>query len=195
MGNANSAPQSPPYDGLPPVEVSDYETSPLPRDRRLKHLLRLNHQDHAVLFSSLRFHNHIPHSLGSAYLLGADAEHLSLLYDHEAESLEPWVDSPHEVCRHDWRDFLSKRNLQRGYLDFFEDELVRMGYEWKRVVVEYLFKGPEPVIFGGIGGGELLPPQLVPGFFWGGWLIGGDSGASAYPPWGEFLNFSRIGSG
>jgi Questin oxidase-like len=42
--------------------------------------------------------------------------------------------------------------FQRAYLDFFEDELVRLKYDWKIVVLEYLFKGPEPLIYGGIGG-------------------------------------------
>lgn len=41
---------------------------------------------------------------------------------------------------------------QRAFLDFFEDELVRYGYDWKTVVIEYMLKGPEPLIFGGIGG-------------------------------------------
>lgn len=30
-------------------------------------------------------------------------------------------------------------------MDFFEDELVRFGYDWKQVVAEYLFSGEEPV--------------------------------------------------
>lgn len=36
-------------------------------------------------------------------------------------------------------------------MDFFEDELVRYGYDWKAVVIEYMLKGPEPLIFGGAG--------------------------------------------
>lgn len=45
---------------------------------------------------------------------------------------------------------------QRAFLDFFEDELVRFGYDWRAVVVEYMLKGPEPLIFGGIGGCALF---------------------------------------
>lgn len=30
-------------------------------------------------------------------------------------------------------------------MDFFEDELVRLDYDWKQVVDEYLFNGQEPV--------------------------------------------------
>lgn len=53
---------------------------------------------------------------------------------------------------------------QRAFLDFFEDELVRYGYDWKAVVIEYVLKGPEPLIFGGIGGCmSISPPILEPG--------------------------------
>lgn len=51
---------------------------------------------------------------------------------------------------------------QRAFLDFFEDELVRFGYDWKAVVTEYMLKGPEPMLFGGIGGCKCL---FLP--FWG----------------------------
>ncbi|KAH8149563.1 uncharacterized protein LAJ45_06192 [Morchella importuna] len=141
-----------PYTGLPPIATVDYETSPEKRDRTLKHLLRANHQNYSVLYSQLRFHNHLPHALGSAYLLGAGADTLNGMYEEEIRHLEPWVDAPGEISRHDWRDFLSMREYQRAFLDFFEDELVRFGYDWKAVVTEYMLKGPEPMLFGGIGG-------------------------------------------
>ncbi|KAH0608095.1 uncharacterized protein H6S33_002147 [Morchella sextelata] len=141
-----------PYTGLPPVATVDYETSPEKRDRTLKHLLRANHHNYSVLYSQLRYHNHLPHALGTAYLLGASAETLNGMYEEEIRHLEPWVDAPGEISRHDWRDFLSMREYQRAFLDFFEDELVRFGYDWKAVVTEYMLKGPEPMLFGGIGG-------------------------------------------
>lgn len=50
-----------PFAGIPPVEAVDYETSPEKRDRTLKHLLRANHHNYSVLYSQLRFHNHLPH--------------------------------------------------------------------------------------------------------------------------------------
>lgn len=46
---------------LPRVRVSQHETSPEKRDRTLKHLLRANHHNYAVMFNRLRFHNHLPH--------------------------------------------------------------------------------------------------------------------------------------
>ena len=35
---------------------------------------------------------------------------------------------------------------QRAYVDFFEDQLVLNGYDWKKVLSEYLFAGKEPLI-------------------------------------------------
>lgn len=34
---------------------------------------------------------------------------------------------------------------QRAYVNYFEDELVRLGYDWTEVMREYLFCGREPV--------------------------------------------------
>lgn len=60
-GDITPAEQAP-YTGLPPVPTVDYETSLEKRDRTLKHLLRANHQNFSVLYSQLRFHNHLPHA-------------------------------------------------------------------------------------------------------------------------------------
>ena len=46
---------------IPPVEVHDIETSTDKRDRTLKHLLKLNHHNFAILYNRNRFHNHTPH--------------------------------------------------------------------------------------------------------------------------------------
>ena len=130
---------------LPPVPTHDLEATTASKDRttrRLKHLLKLNHVNHAILFHHRHFHNHAPHLLGSAYLLGSDAEHLNRIYDSEAASgLVPWEDSPGEIARYDWRDFLGRREYERAFVDFFEDELVLKGFDWRAVVEEFLFEG------------------------------------------------------
>jgi Questin oxidase-like len=132
---------------LPSVPIHDTECSTEKRDRRLKHLLKLNHINHAILFNHRHFHNHTPHILGSAYILGGDAEHLNDIYDSEAAAgLVPWEDSPGEISKYDWRDYLGKREYERAYVDFFEDELVLRGYEWKAVVSEFLLEGKEPMV-------------------------------------------------
>ncbi|WEW58586.1 hypothetical protein PRK78_004054 [Emydomyces testavorans] len=131
---------------IPPIEVHDIETSQERPARTLKHLLKLNHASFSILYNGLMFYNHIPPLLSTAYLFGGDSEHLNKLYESESKELEQWVDSPGEIGDDDWRDYLGKREYQRAYLDFFEDEVVRCGYDWKRVVQEYVCAGKMPLI-------------------------------------------------
>ena len=44
-----------------PVEVHDVEILPEKRARVLKHLLKLNHVNHSIIYHHLQFHNHMPH--------------------------------------------------------------------------------------------------------------------------------------
>ncbi|EOA86437.1 uncharacterized protein SETTUDRAFT_169199 [Exserohilum turcica Et28A] len=137
---------------LPSVQVHDIETAADKRPRTLKHLLKANHANHAIIYHNLTFHNHTPHILGSAYLLGGTAEHLNDIYEKEAEQLEPWHDAPGEITKDDWRDFLGKREYQRAFIDFFEDQLVTKRYSVEEVLDEFLFEGKEPLINGIICG-------------------------------------------
>ncbi|KAJ5469576.1 hypothetical protein N7539_009194 [Penicillium diatomitis] len=130
---------------LPTVKVHDLETSEEKGTRTLKHLLKLNHANHAILWNHRKFHNHAPHLLSAAYLQGADADDLARLYESESKELEEWDDSPAEVTEDDWREFVGRREYQKAFVDFFEDEMVRLGYDWKQVVAEYLFSGDEPL--------------------------------------------------
>ena len=131
---------------LPKAAIHDIEERPEKRARTLKHLLKANHTNHAVLFNHLRFHNHTPHILSSAYIFGADSDQLNHIYEAESKSLDRWSDSPGEISRHDWREYLGKREYQRAFLDFFEDELVRLGYDWQALLDEYLLSGKEPLL-------------------------------------------------
>ncbi|KAF3046537.1 hypothetical protein E8E12_010681 [Didymella heteroderae] len=137
---------------LPSVEVYDIETAAEKRSRTLKHLIKANHANYSIIYHGLRYHNHTPHILGSAYILGGTAEHLNDIYEKEAEGLEPWHDAPAEITRDDWRDFLGKREYQRAYVDFFEDQLVFRRYDVKQVLEEYLLGGKNPLINGLISG-------------------------------------------
>lgn len=130
---------------IPSVEIHDVETSTDKRDRRLKHLLKLNHANFSILWNQNRFHNHTPHILGSAYLLDGSADHLTAIYEHAvSEGHEGWKDSPGEIALHDYRDFLGKRDYQRAWVDFFEDQLVDHSYDWKQVAARFLFeRGPK----------------------------------------------------
>ncbi|EMD62980.1 hypothetical protein COCSADRAFT_37857 [Bipolaris sorokiniana ND90Pr] len=137
---------------LPSVEIHDIETAAEKRPRTLKHLLKANHANYGILYHNLIFHNHAPHILGSAYLLGGTAEHLNDIYEKEAEELEPWQDAPGEITKDDWRDFLGKPEYQRAFIDFFEDQLVTKKYSVEQVLEEFLFEGKEPLINGMISG-------------------------------------------
>ncbi|KAF1946210.1 hypothetical protein EJ02DRAFT_450656 [Clathrospora elynae] len=137
---------------LPSVKIHDIETAAEKRPRTLKHLIKANHANNSILYHDLIFHNHIPHVLGSAYLLGGTAEHLNELYEKEAEELEPWHDAPGEVTMDEWRDFLGKKEYQRAFIDFFEDQLVSKKYDLKDLLEEFLLGGKEPLINGLISG-------------------------------------------
>ncbi|KAL2829758.1 hypothetical protein BDW59DRAFT_33871 [Aspergillus cavernicola] len=130
---------------LTPCETIEIDTAHGKRARALKHLLKLNHANYAILYNERKFHNHAPHALSSAFLLGADADHLNTLYESELKDLDAWADSPGEISTYDWRDYLGRREYQRAFVDFFEDELVRHSYDWKKVVFTYLFSGKEPL--------------------------------------------------
>ncbi|KAL7627418.1 hypothetical protein AAE478_001611 [Parahypoxylon ruwenzoriense] len=140
---------------IPPVEVHNVETAPEKRPRTLKHLLKANHVNYSILYHGLKFHNHMPHILASAYLLGANVQQLHKIYDEKSKTLEPWEPSPAEVVQDDWRDFLGDPRYQRAYVDFFEDALVlKYNYRWKGVVEEYILGGKEPLVnclIGGLG--------------------------------------------
>ncbi|KAK8222944.1 hypothetical protein BKA81DRAFT_275435, partial [Phyllosticta paracitricarpa] len=131
---------------LPAVEIHDVETAAEKRPRTLKHLLRANHANHSVIYREGRARNGTAQLLGGAYMFGASAEQMNEIYDKESEQLEPWRDSPGEISRHDWRDFLGKREYQRAFVDFFEDQLVQYSYDWKKMLEDFLFAGDEPLI-------------------------------------------------
>lgn len=152
---------------LPRVEPIAVETSSNRLTRTLKHLIKANHSNHAILYSHDRFHNHLPHALGAAFRFSPDhctSQHLNAIYDDEKKDLEPWRDSPSEIARHDWRTQLGKTEYQRAYVDFFEDELARTGYDWKQLVLDYLLneEGGPPLINGVLGG--LAHPAIHLGY-------------------------------
>lgn len=137
---------------VPSVEIHDIETAAEKRPRTLKHLIKANHVNHAILYHDSQFCNHMPHILGSAYMLGANADQLNHIYGEESKELEDWKDSPGEITDSDWREYLGNTGYQRAYVDFFEDELaLKYGYKWKKVVDEFLFSGKNPIVNGLIG--------------------------------------------
>ncbi|PTB67036.1 hypothetical protein BBK36DRAFT_1135244 [Trichoderma citrinoviride] len=138
---------------LPSVEIHHIETIADRRARCLKHLLKANHANYAILFNNLRFDNHNVHILSSAYLLGANENQLHDIYNDEIQDLVPWEPSPSELIDEDWRDFLGDKRYQRAFLDYFEDKLaMEFAYDWKQEMQHFLFSGEEPLFHGLIGG-------------------------------------------
>ena len=43
------------------VEIHEIEESPEKKARTLKHIIRANHINHAIIYHHLLFHNHAPH--------------------------------------------------------------------------------------------------------------------------------------
>jgi len=79
-------------------------------------------------------------------LLGATGEQLHTLYSIEAKEQEEWKESSLEITRDEWRNYLGRRDLQRSFFNFFEDELMRNQYDWKKVCRKYLLEGKEPLV-------------------------------------------------
>lgn len=48
---------------------------------------------------------------------------------------------------------------ERAFVDFFEDELVRLGYDWRKLVADYLFSGKEPMISSILSDRTFLKPR------------------------------------
>lgn len=46
--------------------------------------------------------------------------------------------------------------FQLAYLDFFEDEWVKNGYDWKKVAIDYMMKEPRPLLHGAACGRKFL---------------------------------------
>ncbi|KAH8694062.1 hypothetical protein BGW36DRAFT_430086 [Talaromyces proteolyticus] len=136
---------------VPAVQIYDVEDAVEKPGRSLKHLLKLNHAEHALHnntpISGLSIsQNNVAHALISAFLFGANENDLNSLYESESKTLGPWKDSPGEVVGVDWRDYLGKKEYQRAFLDFFEDQLAEEGYDWKSVLHKFLFTGEGPLI-------------------------------------------------
>ncbi|KOS47407.1 hypothetical protein ACN38_g1592 [Penicillium nordicum] len=129
---------------LPPVNVHETETAQDKPARAFKHLLKLNHVENS-LFDCRNFPNQLIHLLSSSFLQGADADTLGRIYEEEVSDLVKWKGSPAEITTLDWRGHLGCRGFDRAFVDFFEDEMVHLSYDWKEVVAEYLFTGKEPM--------------------------------------------------
>ncbi|KAK1492039.1 MGS207 protein [Colletotrichum tamarilloi] len=127
-----------------------------PTSLKLKKLLNRNHNEHAILRDPrLILHNHMPHALGSSYLLGATDSQLQHIFDVESPHLVESDDkriTHEEVTTFNWRKFLGQKPYTAAYAIFFDGEVAKYGGDWKKVVEDYVWAGPEPIINGFSGG-------------------------------------------
>ncbi|KAL3428806.1 hypothetical protein BDV09DRAFT_203840 [Aspergillus tetrazonus] len=94
-------------------------------------------------------------NISSAYFLGASAEQLEELYEHEITTLREIDDTfilGSALSRDNWRQFLGQKPYTVAYVQYFDRELERSNGDWKKVLRDYLFPGPEPLINGFCGG-------------------------------------------
>ncbi|MCJ1308156.1 hypothetical protein MMC25_001808 [Agyrium rufum] len=117
-------------------------------------LLASNHTDHAILHNRV-LHNHIPHLIASIALLGGTQAQLIEGYRHESEENEAWsATSPPTSLKFEdaVAPFLGDTSYQKGFLDFFDAELIRYKGDWKALLSAYLLGGSTPMLSGLVGG-------------------------------------------
>ncbi|KAM0243973.1 hypothetical protein ACHAP5_006736 [Fusarium lateritium] len=123
--------------------------------KTLDSLLKKNHTAHAVLRDPrLLFHNHLPHALGSSYLLGASSAKLEEIYAVE-EPLLTAVDSGivrNAIVADNWRNHLAEKEYTAAYVDYFDSEIENNGGDWNKVVHDHLETGKNSLINGLCGG-------------------------------------------
>ncbi|KAL3441845.1 hypothetical protein BJX65DRAFT_321979 [Aspergillus insuetus] len=122
----------------------------------LRRLLDKGHTSVAPLREpKLILHSHLPHLLGSAYFLGASAQQVEELYEHEITMLREIDDTfimGSALSTSNWTQFLGQKPYTVAYVQYFDRELERNNGDWKTLLREYLFPGPEPLINGFCGG-------------------------------------------
>ncbi|KAH7142685.1 MGS207 protein [Dactylonectria estremocensis] len=123
--------------------------------KTLGNLLRQNHASHAVLREPrLLFHNHVPHALGSSYLLGASSAKLEEIYASDAPNLTV-IDVGvlrNAITRENWREYLGQKKYTAAYVDYFDSEVEKNGGNWNKVVEDHLYSGTKMLINGFSGG-------------------------------------------
>ncbi|KAJ0326869.1 hypothetical protein COL5a_006420 [Colletotrichum fioriniae] len=94
-------------------------------------------------------------ALGSSYLLGATDSQLQHIFDVESPHLVEPDDkriTHEEITTSNWRKFLGQKPYTAAYAIFFDGEVAKYGGDWRKVVEDYVWAGPEPIINGFSGG-------------------------------------------
>ncbi len=164
---------------LEPVDINDVEIFNNKSFQTLKHLMKLNHIDHSILYNENQFHNHMPHvcpAISSLKLKLTSSDPMFRIsfrcrFGKASEIIQQWIWYSWTMEGLTWRAFegwlarlswrwkvqrvavtidcwheINWRRFCRAYVDFFEDQLISKGYDWRKLVEEFLFNGPEPLI-------------------------------------------------
>ncbi|KAM5527608.1 MGS207 protein [Fusarium oxysporum f. sp. phaseoli] len=144
------------FDKAPIYRLDEQPNEPA---KTLDGLLKKNHAAHAVLRDPrLLFHNHLPHALGSSYLLGASSAKLEEIYAAE-EPLLTAVDGGvvrNAIVADNWRNHLAEKKYTAAYVDYFDSEIEKNGGDWNKVVHDHLYSGKELLVNGFCGGRALV---------------------------------------
>ena len=129
----------------------------------LDKLLAHSVENYQVLFYRRAFHNHNAHHLGSLYFLGASDERIEQIYKLMCNVVDPYDPSPHPITRANWRNSLGDKQFCKAYKDFFEQELIASGDNWRKRFLDLLLEDKaQPMINGVVCG--LLHPLIHIGY-------------------------------
>jgi cell cycle checkpoint protein len=109
----------------------------------LDELLKINFEEHQVMWYESRFHTHVAHHLGSLKLLNATDEQLKNIYENNMlEFTSNYMPSPHEITKDNWRHSLGDARFCLAYRDFFINELPTQG-DWQKKFFQLLLDDTE----------------------------------------------------
>ncbi|OAX38705.1 hypothetical protein K503DRAFT_677249, partial [Rhizopogon vinicolor AM-OR11-026] len=100
-------------------------------------LLEDNHCRWHIFFNYKRFHNHAAHHLLAIWAMGASANIILSAYETHCQYQRPAFDSPSNITRHNFNEYLGDERFYSAYMDFFACELGKKGFA--RTLGEYIF--------------------------------------------------------
>jgi hypothetical protein len=163
MGSTHSAVASG-VDGLGLKAAIAYGIKPHPESmKKLEYFIKGNHFNYGILFNGKRYHNHVPHILISAYFLGATPAQLADIYENGSKILSPWKeDSPAVLTPDDWKDFRGRKQYERGFFDYFTDQITDSKSNWKTMARKFFVDDKDNLLIGLYGG--LFHPLIHLGY-------------------------------
>lgn len=90
-------------------------------------LLLENHIKYHCFFNEKKFHNHLVHGVLAAYSLGANPDRIKAIYQDHASYQKPAGSVLTTFTESDWKSQLGNRDYYASYLEFFHEEVKRLG--------------------------------------------------------------------